>query len=115
MEEEPAAQAPTAAPSDARSHRATVEEVLDEGEPIREAYPGAARIIRWDPEVHRLYEEGANGVENPWHPFATKMEWEIAKWAKESNTEDSTLNKLLTIPGASGKTSSTHKVGIRLL
>ncbi|KAF7799993.1 hypothetical protein EIP86_011236 [Pleurotus ostreatoroseus] len=88
-------------PPDARAQRATVEDALDEDEDetVHDAYPGAAKVVDWDPKVRQRFEENANGVDNPWHPFASQLEWEIAKWAKETNAGDSSLNKLLTIPG----------------
>ncbi|KAF7795599.1 hypothetical protein EIP86_006762, partial [Pleurotus ostreatoroseus] len=94
-----AASPPASTPPDTRTQRATVEDALDEDETISESYTGAAKIIGWDADVRRRYEETANGVENPWYPFASQLEWDIAKWAKETNTGDNSLNKLLTIPG----------------
>ncbi|KAF7799077.1 hypothetical protein EIP86_010307 [Pleurotus ostreatoroseus] len=88
-----------APPVTAQTQRATVEDALDEDETVSVAYPDAAKIVGWDTNIRQRYEEGTEGVENPWHPFSSQLEWEIAKWAKESNTGDNSLNNLLTIPG----------------
>ena len=39
--------------------------------------------------------------ENPYAPFKTQMEWEIAKWAKLYGAGANSLTKLLSIPGVS--------------
>ncbi|KAF7799078.1 hypothetical protein EIP86_010308 [Pleurotus ostreatoroseus] len=86
-----------------RAHRATVEEELEDDEDTYvQEFPGAAKIVGWDEKVRAEYEaRGATNAnsENPWHPFSSKLEWDIAEWAKESDTGDNSLTRLLTIPG----------------
>lgn len=36
---------------------------------------------------------------NPFAPFASRMDWEVARWAKKSKTGDNQLTGLLDIPG----------------
>ncbi|KAF7793819.1 hypothetical protein EIP86_004940 [Pleurotus ostreatoroseus] len=97
--DEPPREPSAAPPPNARAQRATVEEALDEEDTVFEEYHGAARVVGWDDEVRRRYQETAGGVDNPWFPFASELEWGIAKWAKESDTGDNSLNRLLSIPG----------------
>ncbi|KAF7795494.1 hypothetical protein EIP86_006656 [Pleurotus ostreatoroseus] len=94
-----ASQAAQALPPDPRAQRASVEDALDEEETVREVFDGAARVVGWDLDVRRRYEANAHSTDNPWHPFSSELEWKIAKWAKESDTGDNSLNKLLSIPG----------------
>ena len=50
-----------------------------------------------------LYEEIEVGEENvtPWAPFASKLDWSIAKWAIEEGIGHGQLDRLLEIPGVS--------------
>jgi hypothetical protein len=43
----------------------------------------------------------ANEEENVYHPFASKMEWEVARWAKLRGLSSTALSDLLAIEGVS--------------
>jgi len=43
----------------------------------------------------------ANEEENLYHPFASKMEWEVARWAKLRGLSSTALSDLLAIEGVS--------------
>ena len=52
------------------------------------------------------YEKYSNELEkegdiNEWAPFSTRMEWEIAQWAKLRGPSSTALTELLKIDGVS--------------
>ncbi|KAG1759185.1 hypothetical protein EDD22DRAFT_981132 [Suillus occidentalis] len=55
-------------------------------------------------EVHLANEE-----ENVYHPFASKMEWEVARWAKLRGLSSTALSDLLAIEGISECLSLSFK------
>ncbi|KAG1719407.1 hypothetical protein EDD22DRAFT_963253 [Suillus occidentalis] len=55
-------------------------------------------------EVHLANEE-----ENVYHPFASKMEWEVARWAKLRGLSSTALSDLLAIEGISERLSLSFK------
>jgi hypothetical protein len=70
--------------------RTTVEEVEDEGEPVRpdvtfvegylrDAYAGAA-YERADPKFEKIKQAEMAEGEHRWGPFADEEEWELAEW-----------------------------------
>jgi hypothetical protein len=42
-----------------------------------------------------------NSSTNPWAPFASKMDWEVAKWAKLQGAGSTAFSDLLVIDGVS--------------
>ena len=46
---------------------------------------------------------------NPYHPFNSSTDWSIAKWAKENNTGDNSLTRLLSIPGVVERLGLSYK------
>ena len=44
----------------------------------------------------------ANAVPNVWVPFASKIDWEIARWAKLRGPSSPALSKLLRVEGVGG-------------
>lgn len=42
-----------------------------------------------------------SGQENEWAPFATRLDWEIARWAKLRGSGSTAFSDLLAIPGVS--------------
>ncbi|KAG1733447.1 hypothetical protein EDB19DRAFT_2001708 [Suillus lakei] len=51
----------------------------------------------------------ANEEENLYHPFASKMEWEVARWAKLRGLSSTALSDLLAIEGVSERLSLSFK------
>ena len=86
-------------PKDIHSNRQAMEDALDDEAIAFEDFPGAGSIYRKDADTNHQYK-GLEGVEQiPYHPFSNKMEWEIAKWAKDLQQGETALTKLLSIPG----------------
>lgn len=44
---------------------------------------------------------GAAARDNPWYPFQSKLDWEVAKWAKLRGPGDTAFSELLAIEGVS--------------
>lgn len=61
---------------------------------------------------NRASEDGENvddvGGINSWAPFASRLDWEIAKWAVEDGIGNGQLNRLLEIPGVRLYSTSIH-------
>lgn len=77
-------------------------------EPVVIRYPGqAGRAVctRNDPDAPKapfsLYEDELVSLSerNPYAPFASKMEWEIARWAKMRGPSATAFNEFLAIEG----------------
>ena len=47
------------------------------------------------------YEASLGATTGPWYPFKTKMEWEIAQWAKLRGPGATAFNEFLHIDGVS--------------
>ncbi|KAJ3474419.1 hypothetical protein NLI96_g12466 [Meripilus lineatus] len=67
----------------------------------------AAQVVR-HPTAGKVYarsktktqeREAISKSTNPFAPFTNRLDWEIAKWAKETKTGDNKLNGLLEIKG----------------
>ena len=39
--------------------------------------------------------------QNPWHPFVSEIDWNVARWAKTRGSSSTALTELLSIPGVS--------------
>ncbi|KAG1746060.1 hypothetical protein EDD22DRAFT_981986 [Suillus occidentalis] len=62
------------------------------------------------PDLRAEYEAHlANEEENVYHPFASKMEWEVARWAKLRGLSSTALSDLLAIEGISERLSLSFK------
>ena len=51
--------------------------------------------------AHVHYMNSVNGRSNPWAPFASEIDWEVAKWAKLRGPSSTAFSDLLAIPGVS--------------
>ena len=45
------------------------------------------------------YSAAINGLSNPWAPFSSRVDWEIAKWAKLRGAGSTAFSDLLAIEG----------------
>lgn len=52
---------------------------------------------------HGLYQS------NPYSPFASEIDWKVAKWAKLRGQGSTAVSDLLGIPGVSTRSSSTFE------
>jgi hypothetical protein len=55
-------------------------------------------IGRKDSMDHR-YNTAVNGSTNPWAPFQSKLDWEIAQWAKVRSPGSNAFSELLSLGG----------------
>ncbi|KAF8586710.1 hypothetical protein K439DRAFT_1614939 [Ramaria rubella] len=83
----------------AAHRRASVEDMVEEAPAYIDSFPGAGRIYGEDTEAYHKYLEHSQHKENVYHPFANELEWDIAKWAKDTQQGETALTKLLTVPG----------------
>ncbi len=51
--------------------------------------------------AHVHYMNSVNGQSDPWAPFASEIDWEVAKWAKLRGPSSTSFSDLLAIPGVS--------------
>ncbi|KAG6825968.1 hypothetical protein H0H92_001684, partial [Tricholoma furcatifolium] len=49
------------------------------------------------------YGANLNNVENPYAPFGSKLEWDIAKWAKQRGPSSTAFTELMSIDGVAEK------------
>ncbi|GJE91567.1 hypothetical protein PsYK624_077170 [Phanerochaete sordida] len=84
-----------------RSRRARIEECLEDDPEVVVRFDGAAKVYGWSDSAYETYRKkaAAGDEDNLYHPFASRLDWEVAKWAKESRTGDNALTRLLGIPG----------------
>lgn len=102
---------------DDSEHEETIE--LHSGSPQRvpessrkEAFPGktaGAPILTKNQSAFSAYQQKLNG-DNNYDPFVSKLDWEVAQWAKTCGISSAALTRLLQINGVSLfiKTSTEH-------
>ncbi|KAF8573203.1 hypothetical protein K439DRAFT_1625236 [Ramaria rubella] len=83
----------------AAHRRASVEDTVEEAPAYIDSFLGAGRIYGEDTEAYHKYLEHSQHKENAYHPFANELEWDIVKWAKDTQQGETALTKLLTVPG----------------
>lgn len=93
--------APQQTASDEQSKRARVEDCLDEDVEIRELFPGAGKTYGRDQTTHEAYLSKAGLANGTYGAFASKLDFDLAQWAKQSKIPDNSLTRLLGIPGVS--------------
>ncbi|KAG2349243.1 hypothetical protein BDR05DRAFT_1028905 [Suillus weaverae] len=92
----------------------TIEDLADEDEHRThqdiQAHPRAGQQITRCRAANAEYEAHlANEEENLYHPFASKMEWEVARWVKLRGLSSTALSDLLAIEGVSERLSLSFK------
>ena len=80
-----------------------MEDELDSEVVYYQEFPNAGKVYRTDGEVHRAYSKIVTGQhpDNPFHPFASQLDWEIARWANEDGPGQAAFTRLLNIDGVS--------------
>lgn len=58
-------------------------------------YSGAARVVREDAPVMTRWAQRHGHADNPYHPFKSKVDWEIGRWAKQEGPGATSLDRLL--------------------
>jgi len=69
---------------------------------IVEAYPEAGRVLRYNAATHAMFSRTCPDLEteqNQYHPFLTKGDYEVARWAMERGPGQNALTDLLSIDG----------------
>jgi hypothetical protein len=64
-------------------------------------YPthGAGAALKQKQPHDDKYSAAINGLANPWAPFSSRIDWEIAKWAKLRGAGSTAFSDLLAIEG----------------
>jgi hypothetical protein len=84
-------------------------------QPVVVKYPGGLAGRQISPAIHptseKAYESTLEGSapSNPYAPFTSKMDWEVAKWAKLRGAGSTAFSDLLNIEGVSEMTARTRK------
>ena len=70
-------------------------------------FPGAGETLETQPSLagYQRYANSLGAEENgpsEWAPFSTRLEWEVARWAKLRGPSSTALSELLQINGVSG-------------
>jgi hypothetical protein len=81
-------------PQTALKSRAAMEHGLLDAEPTRVTYPGAGRVYAREIPAH-------HNPENPYEPFASKLEWELSLWVDSHKIGSNAFDALLSIEGVS--------------
>ena len=85
-------------------------------ERVEVEYEGAGWVIRMDETVHEKWRQSFGGPDtegdvlmeessqagNKFSPFASQLDWQVAKWAVQEGIGHKSLDRLLGIPGVSG-------------
>jgi len=84
--------------TDARSR---MEDELDSEVVYYKEFANAGKVYHTDGEVHRAYLKMGQHLDNPFHPFTSQLDWEIARWANEDGPGQAAFTRLLNIDGVS--------------
>ncbi len=84
--------------ADARSH---MEDELDSEVVYYKDFPNAGKVYCTNGEVHRAYSKTGQHSDNPFHPFASQLDWEISRWANTDGPGQAAFTRLLNINGVS--------------
>jgi hypothetical protein len=84
--------------NDARSR---MEDELDSEVIYYQEFPNAGKVYRTDGEVHHAYSKTGQHLDNPFHPFKSQLDWEVARWANEDGPGQAAFTRLLNIDGVS--------------
>jgi hypothetical protein len=84
--------------NDSRSH---MEDELDSEVIYYQEFPNAGKVYRTDGEVHHAYLKLGQHPDNPFHPFASQLDWEVAHWANKDGPGQAAFTRLLNVDGVS--------------
>lgn len=85
----------------------------DNDERVEEIHPTAGKVIRMDESLHRRWrklfgdfqapdgdvEMAGDHGENSYSPFASELDWQIARWVVKDGPGQNSFDRLLKIPG----------------
>ncbi|TFY52981.1 hypothetical protein EVG20_g10318 [Dentipellis fragilis] len=97
-------QVPLLPPSPSRSlhdpaSRAPAEETRESEPSTTTMYADAGKILHYDADVCKQFKDESMRKQPLYTPFKHKLDWEVARWAKEEAVGSNTLTRLLSIPG----------------
>ena len=78
-----------------------MEDELDLEVVYYQEFPNTGKVYRTNGEVHHAYSKTGQHPDNPFHPFASQLDWEIARWANEDGPGQAAFTRLLNIDGMS--------------
>ncbi|KAJ7762799.1 hypothetical protein DFH07DRAFT_867460 [Mycena maculata] len=88
-------------PRPTKRPRATVEEIPDEDERWTQDFPeefqAGAVLEECKTQFEKLRQEQKDHGENPWHPFESEDEWELARWLMNSGLSQSKTDDYLKL------------------
>lgn len=82
---------------------------------VEEVFEGAGKVVRMDKTVHERWQRQFGGSDeegnvlmeedipdiNKYAPFASELDWRVARWAVQEGIGHKSLDRLLAIPGVS--------------
>jgi hypothetical protein len=88
----------------AREDRRAAEEEFRKA-PVVEQFPSAKAgapiaTVRAVPK-YETYQTDLRSLDNPWAPFSSQLDWEVARWAKLRGPSSTAFTELLKIDGVS--------------
>ncbi|KAI0069666.1 hypothetical protein K474DRAFT_1632668, partial [Panus rudis PR-1116 ss-1] len=97
----------------ARSNRTRVEQAL-RGQLFSMSYPSieaGSPIPEQELQEagYAFYASKSGGIENPYAPFKSKLDWEVARWAKLRGPSSTAVSELLSIPEVCAKLDLSYK------
>lgn len=66
---------------------------------VTDFYDGAAKILRKEKTINDRWAEKHGHADNPYFPFASKLDWEVGRWAKQEGPGVAALDRLLKCEG----------------
>lgn len=85
---------PSLPKSPARSRTVTKDTNVD-------VFRGAGKVFRKENTIFERWPSKHGHKSNPYHPFKSKHDWEIARWAKQEGPGASAIDRLLKCPSVS--------------
>lgn len=78
---------------------AQTENDLDSTDIFFNDFSGAGKVYAENGAAHVAYLTNESHLNNPYYPFISKMEWEIAQWANNEGPTQTAFSNLLKIQG----------------
>lgn len=82
---------------------------------IIDTFDDAGQVLHKEQGTYERWVKKHGCVDNPYHPFTSKLEWEVARWAKLEGPGAAALDRLLHYPSVSSlfilgdRRTSLHK------
>lgn len=76
---------------------------------IIDHFPGAAAVLREETSVLERWNQKHGHKTNPYHPFKSKLDWELARWAKQEAPGATSMDRLLSCNSVCASDSSCFR------